>query len=74
MVEYHPRDTSMSGVMDRCRSQDIAVLVKKPLASGAIPPGEAIPFVLAHPAVTAAVAGSLRIEHLQEIARLAGMK
>ena len=74
MVEYHPRDTSMSGVMDRCRSQDIAVLVKKPLASGTIPPEEAIPFVLAHPAVTAAVAGSLRIEHLQEIASLAGME
>ena len=74
MVEYHPRNTSMSAVMDRCASQHVAVLVKKPLASGAIAPAEAIPFVLAHPAVTAAVVGSLRIGHLREIVRIAGME
>jgi aryl-alcohol dehydrogenase-like predicted oxidoreductase len=73
MVEYHPRNTSMSPVMDRCLAAGVSVLVKKPLASGAIAPAEAIPFVLAHPAVTAAVVGSLRIDHLREIARLAGM-
>lgn len=73
MLEYHPRDRSMSAVMDRCPAARVAVLVKKPLASGAIAPAEAIPFVLDHPAVTAAVVGSLRIEHLREIARLAGM-
>lgn len=73
MLEYHPRDPSMSGVMDRCLSNEVAVLVKKPLASGAIAPSEAIPFVLAHPAVTAAVVGSLRLEHLREISRIAGM-
>lgn len=74
MLEYHPRDTSMAAVMDRCASQDVAVLVKKPLASGTIAPAEAIPFVLAHPAVTAAVVGSLRVGHLREIARMAGME
>ncbi len=74
MLEYHPRDTSMSAVMDRCALQDVAVLVKKPLASGAIAPAEAIPFVLAHPAVTAAVVGSLRVGNLREIARIAGME
>lgn len=74
MLEYHPRDTSMAAVMDRCVSQDVAVLVKKPLASGAIAPAEAIPFVLAHPAVTAAVVGSLSIDNLREVARIAGME
>lgn len=74
MLEYHPRDASMSAVMDRCLSNEVAVLVKKPLASGAVAPSEAIPFVLAHPAVTAAVVGSLRIEHLREVARIAGME
>jgi aryl-alcohol dehydrogenase-like predicted oxidoreductase len=73
MIEYHPRDTSMAPAMDECARRGVAVLVKKPLASGAIPPNEAIPFVLAHPAVTAAVVGSLRIEHLRDIARIAGM-
>lgn len=73
MLEYHARDPSMSAVMDRCLSSGVAVLVKKPLASGALAPSEAIPFVLAHPAVTAAVVGSLRIEHMREIARIAGM-
>lgn len=73
MLEYHPRDTSMSAVLDRCVPAGVAVLVKKPLASGAIAPEDAIPFVLAHPAVTAAVVGSLRIEHLQQVARIAGM-
>lgn len=74
MLEYHPRDTSMAPVMDRCAMQDVAVLVKKPLASGAIAPAEAIPFVLAHPAVTAAVVGSLRAGNLREIARIAGVE
>jgi aryl-alcohol dehydrogenase-like predicted oxidoreductase len=73
MLEYHPRDTSMAPAMDECARRGIAVLVKKPLASGAIPPTDAIPFVLAHPAVTAAVVGSLRIEHIREITRIAGM-
>jgi len=73
MLEYHPRDTSMAPAMDECARRGVAVLVKKPLASGAIPPAEAIPFVLAHPAVTAAVVGSLRIENLREIARIAGI-
>ena len=73
MLEYHPRDTSMAVVMDRCLAEDVAVLVKKPLASGALAPSEAIPFVLAHSAVTAAVVGSLQVAHLQEITRLAGM-
>ena len=72
MLEYHPRDTSMSAVLDRCLSQQVAVLVKKPLASGAIAPSEAIPFALAHPAVTSAVVGSLRAEHLRDIVRIAG--
>ena len=73
MLEYHARDTAMSAVMDRCHTSGVAVLVKKPLASGSIPASEAIPFVLAHPAVTAAVVGSLRIEHMREAVRLAGM-
>jgi aryl-alcohol dehydrogenase-like predicted oxidoreductase len=73
MLEYHPRDASMAPAMDECARRSIAVLVKKPLASGAIAPSDSIPFVLAHPAVAAAVVGSLRIEHLREIARIAGM-
>ena len=73
MLEYHPRDASMAPALDECARRGVAVLVKKPLASGAIPPVEAIPFVLAHPAVTAAVVGSLRIDHLRAIVRIAGM-
>jgi aryl-alcohol dehydrogenase-like predicted oxidoreductase len=73
MLEYHPKDMTMSPALDGCRERGVAVLVKKPLASGTIAPSEAIPFVLAHPAVTAAVVGTLSVEHLREICVLAGV-
>lgn len=72
MVEYHPLDRSMEPALDEAARRGVAVLVKKPLASGKLSPAEAIPAVLAHPAVTAAVIGTLSLEHLAESVRLAG--
>lgn len=66
MVEYHPRDTSHEPILEQAAHQGVGVLVKKPLASGAIAPAEAIPFILRRPEVAALVVGGLSIEHLRQ--------
>ena len=47
-----------------------AVFVKKPLASGHLPPHEAIPWILANPNVTCIVLGGLNAERLRVNAAL----
>ena len=71
MLEFHPRDASMLPVVARAGREGRAVFVKKPLASGHIPPHEAIPWILRHPQVTCVVVGGLNAERLRTTAALA---
>ncbi|MBI4230420.1 MAG: aldo/keto reductase [Planctomycetes bacterium] len=66
MVEYHPRDRSHEGVIAEAAARGVGVLVKKPLGSGRLDPGEAIRFVLGNPGVCAGVVSSLSLAHLRE--------
>ncbi len=71
MLELHPRDPSMLPAVRRAGAQGRAVFVKKPLASGHLAPGEAIPWILRHPEVTCVVVGGLNAERLRVSAALA---
>ena len=71
MLEFHPRDASMLPAMDQAAREGKAVFVKKPLASGHLPPSEAIPWILGHPQVTCVVVGGLNAERLRATAALA---
>jgi aryl-alcohol dehydrogenase-like predicted oxidoreductase len=64
MVEYHPLDTSHRPTLEQAAAAGVGVLIKKALASGRIPAAEAIPFVLAAPAVTSVVIGSLNADNI----------
>ncbi|MFN0197980.1 MAG: aldo/keto reductase [Planctomycetaceae bacterium] len=66
MVEYHLQNPSHSDVMHAARERGIGVVVKKGLSSGQLSAGEAIRFVLDHPAVSSVVIGGLNFSHLQE--------
>lgn len=72
MVEYHPLDGSQRPALEEAADRGVGVVVKKALASGRVPPSEAVPFALAAPAVASVVIGSLRIDHLASCAELAG--
>lgn len=72
MVEYHLDDESHDTVMREAATRGVGVLVKKALASGKLPPADALRFVLRHPAVTSAVIGSLSLERMKENLRVAG--
>ena len=65
MVEYHLDDTSHAEVMAEAARRNIAVFVKKGLASGRLPADEAIRFVLSNPAVTTLILGGLNFVHFQ---------
>ena len=71
MVEYHAEDDGHHAVIEEARARDIGVLVKKGLASGAIPPKQAISHVLKHPGVCSMVVGSLNQDHLQDNVHIA---
>jgi aryl-alcohol dehydrogenase-like predicted oxidoreductase len=66
MVEFHPKDGSHEGVIEEAGKRGVAVLVKKPLASGMISAGEAIPFILRKKEVGTLVIGGLNLEHINE--------
>lgn len=66
MVEYHLNDTSHDEVMQRAAEAGVAVIGKKGLASGVLPSGDSIRFVLNHPAVTSLVVGGLNLDHIRE--------
>ncbi|HVW01149.1 MAG TPA: aldo/keto reductase [Planctomycetaceae bacterium] len=65
MVEYHLDDTSHADVIAEAHRRGIGVMVKKGLASGRLPPQQAIPFVLAQPGVSNLVVGGLSLEHMR---------
>lgn len=71
MVTYHARDASHRPVIDEARERGSGILVKKGLASGHLPPEEAIPFVLKTPGVASLVVGGLNPEHLRQNTALA---
>jgi aryl-alcohol dehydrogenase-like predicted oxidoreductase len=71
MLELHPMDTSMVSVAERAAARGLAVFVKKPLASGTLAPATAIPWILAHAAVTCVVVGGLNATRLRATAALA---
>lgn len=72
MVEYHPLDTSQRPTLELAAERGVGVVLKKAMASGRVPPDEAIPFALAAPAVASAVIGSLRLENLRQCVGYAG--
>ncbi len=63
MVEYHLDDVTHASVMVEAARRNVAVFVKKGLASGRLPAEEAIHFVLSNPAVTALILGGLNLDH-----------
>lgn len=71
MVEYHLGDRSHAGVIAEAATRGVGVLVKKGLASGHLPPHEAIPHVLGTPGVSGLVVGGLSLAHLAENVALA---
>ncbi len=66
MVEYHPNDPSHEKVIEDAAKAGVAILVKKPLASGKLPASFAIPFILKHPQVGALIIGGLNLAHIRE--------
>ncbi|MBL9149834.1 MAG: aldo/keto reductase [Phycisphaerae bacterium] len=71
MVERHPRDVSMDRVIAEAARRGVGVVIKKPLASGAVPPATAIPFGLAHAGVASLAIGGLSLERFREHVALA---
>jgi len=71
MIEYHPRDTSHEPIIDQAAKKGIAILVKKPLASGHLPASEAIPFILKKPQVATLVIGGLNLDHFKQNLQIA---
>ncbi len=65
MVEYHLRDRSHEAVIAEAATRGVGVVVKKGLASGALPADDAIRFVLENPNVSSLVIGGLSLEHFR---------
>jgi len=71
MIEYHPLDTSHEPIIDEAAKRGVAILVKKPLASGHIPPSQAIPFILKNSHVATLVIGGLNLDHFKQNLQIA---
>lgn len=63
MVEYHLDDRSHAGVIAEAAALGIGVFVKKGLASGRLPPADAIRFIVETPGVTSLIVGGLNRDH-----------
>jgi len=70
MVEYCYGDTAHLPVIEEAGRRGVGVLVKKGLASGQLPPEEAIPFVIQTSGVSSLVVGGLSLEHIAANVRL----
>jgi aryl-alcohol dehydrogenase-like predicted oxidoreductase len=66
MVEYSKAVPELRPVLDLALERGVGVVVKKGLASGKLPAGEALKFALGHEAVSSVVVGSLSLHHLEE--------
>jgi aryl-alcohol dehydrogenase-like predicted oxidoreductase len=71
MVEYNVDNRSFSDLIRRAHRAGIGLVVKKGLASGHLPPGEAVRFVLQNKAVDSLLISSLSPEHIAENVRSA---
>jgi len=71
MVEYHLEERRLEPVMDEAAARGTLVFVKKGLASGRHPAGEAVRFVLSNPSVSTLLVSSLNLAHLQDIVEVA---
>lgn len=71
MVQYHMDDQSHEAVMTEAASRGVGVVVKKGLASGHLPPKQAIAFVLGRPEVASLLIGGLNLEHIRANVALA---
>ena len=65
MVEHNLRDQSHGSVIAEAAEVGVGIVVKKGLASGALDPAEAIPFVLGTVGVASVVIGGLDVDHIQ---------
>jgi aryl-alcohol dehydrogenase-like predicted oxidoreductase len=63
MVEYHLDDVSHAAVIAEAAARQVGVIVKKGLASGRLPAGDAIRFVLGTAGVTSLIVGGLNLDH-----------
>lgn len=66
MVEYNMQDTSNEPIIAKAHAQGLGVLCKKGLASGHLPAGDAIAFVLKNKGISNLVVGGLNLMHLRE--------
>ena len=66
MAEYHLQDKSHEQVIAQALEKNVAVFVKKGLASGKLAPHDSIRFVLGNPGVTSLIVGGLNVDHFQE--------
>ena len=65
MVEYNVDDDGMSDVMSEARSAGKGVLVKRGMGRGAMPPEEAVRFVMSNPDVDCLIIGSKSTENMK---------
>ncbi len=65
MVEYHLHDRTHESLIIEAASRGVGIVVKKGLASGALPAAQAIRFVLDNPHVTSLVVGGLSFDHFR---------
>lgn len=63
MIEYHIDDQSHDAVLREAARRGVRVLIKKGLASGRLPPDEAIRFLLARPEIDCVIVGGLNLDH-----------
>lgn len=66
MIAYHIQDTQHADIIAQAHTKGIGVLCKKGLASGHLPPKDAIQFVLSNPSITNLVVGGLNLDHLRD--------
>jgi len=71
MLEYHSDDTTLEPIIAEAVVRGLTVVVKKGLASGRLPPLDAVPFILKDPGVASLVVGSLSLHHMRENLRIA---
>lgn len=66
MVEYNLQDPSFAPIITEAAKQNVGVVVKKGLASGHLPPSDAVRFVLGTPGIASLTIGSLNLAHLRQ--------
>lgn len=66
MIEYHPGDLSHESIFQQAHAKNIGILIKKPLASGKLPPEKTIPWLLQNKAIASLVVGGLNLDHMKQ--------